>query len=67
MKRIADEYQAAKYGLTGLAYGTAQHQFITAKMENIEQCRQQLCTLVGSEQEATRLVAESIEHADSAE
>ncbi|MBA2678742.1 MAG: hypothetical protein H0U76_10170 [Ktedonobacteraceae bacterium] len=31
-ERIANEYRAAKWGLSGLAYGTAQHQFITARM-----------------------------------
>jgi hypothetical protein len=60
-QRIAEEYQAAKWGLSGLAYGTAQHQFITARMENIGLYHEQLRALVGSEQEAIRLVAETLE------
>jgi hypothetical protein len=60
-QRIAEEYQAAKWGLSGLACGTAQHIFITARMENMSRCHEQLSILVGSEQEATRLVAETLE------
>jgi CheY-like chemotaxis protein len=33
LQRIRDEYESAKLGLTGLAYGTSQHQVITSKME----------------------------------
>ena len=32
-KPVADEYLLAQWGLTGLAYGTAQHRFITSKEE----------------------------------
>ena len=66
MQRIAEEYQAAKQGLSGLAYGTAQHQFITSRLENIGRCQQQLSTLVGQEQ-AVKLVVETIESADVVE
>ncbi len=33
MQRIDLEREAAQQGLTGLAYGTARHDFITARME----------------------------------
>ena len=57
-RQIAAEYQAATRGLTGLAI-TAQHAFITARMENLERCRQQLNVLVG-EGESTRLFTETL-------
>jgi hypothetical protein len=40
--QIEAEYEAAERGLQGVAYGTAQHQFITAGMEAIAQCCQRL-------------------------
>jgi hypothetical protein len=46
--------------LSGLALGTAQHRFITARLEGIENARQELVELVGDEQEATRLVIEQM-------
>jgi hypothetical protein len=57
LQRIEAEYQAAASGLKGLAI-TAKHAFITARMENIQRCQERLIPLVGSEQEATRLVNE---------
>ena len=33
MQRIDREREAAQQGLTGLAYGTARHDFVTARME----------------------------------
>ena len=44
------EYQAAQWGLTGLACGTARHDFITKKMGNMQQCIQELTKMVGSQQ-----------------
>jgi hypothetical protein len=41
----------------GLAQGTAQHRFITARMERIADHHQALTQLVGA-QEATRIVSE---------
>ena len=60
-RQIAAEYQAAQQGLTGLAHGTARHAFITARLENMEKCRQQLTTLVG-EQACTKLLHEALEN-----
>lgn len=37
LAQISAEYEAAQRGLTGLAYGTSQHEFITARMENMGQ------------------------------
>lgn len=59
-QRIAQEYEAARRGLTGLAYGTATHEFITRRMEQIGSCHETLKHLVG-EQEATRMLAETLE------
>ncbi len=58
-ERIANEYMAAKWGLSGLAYGTAKHEFITARMERMEEHRQELAEVVGQEQ-ATVLLAETL-------
>jgi hypothetical protein len=63
MQQIAAEYTAAQAGMSGLALGTAQHKFITARMENIGRCQEQLSALVGKEQ-AVKIVVEAIEHAD---
>ncbi len=62
MRQITQEYESAQRGMTGLAQGTSQHAFITARMENIEHCRERLATVVGPEQ-ATRLVVEVLEKA----
>jgi hypothetical protein len=48
-EEIANNYLAAKWGLEGLRYGTAQHPFITSRMERLEEHRQQLNALVGEE------------------
>lgn len=59
-QRIAEEYEAAMRGLSGLAYGTATHEFITRRMEQMGACHETLKQLVG-EQEATRMLAETLE------
>jgi hypothetical protein len=60
-QRIADEYQAATWGLSGLAYGTSQHRFITAKMENMGDSFAELTELVGSPEKAIEMVNETLE------
>ena len=62
MEQISLEYQAAQRGLSGLAYGIAQHQFITARMENMCDIHEELQELIGR-QEATKLVAEALDRA----
>lgn len=47
LSQISEEYEAAQRGLTGLSYGTSQHDFITARMENMGQLHTQLQSLVG--------------------
>jgi hypothetical protein len=60
-QRIAEEYQAAQMGLTGLASGVSKHAFITARMERMGQSFEQLSELVGSRQEAMKEVVEALE------
>jgi hypothetical protein len=47
LSQISAEYEAAQRGLSGLAYGTARHEFITARMENMGQLHTELHSLVG--------------------
>jgi hypothetical protein len=56
-KRLEQEYEAARWGLTGLATGAAQHRFITARIRNMERCHKKLARLVG-EDEATAIALE---------
>jgi hypothetical protein len=60
-QRIADEYLAAQWGLTGLASGTSQHHFITARMENMGESFTQLTRLIGSPEEAIQMVNDTLE------
>ncbi len=54
--QIEAEYSAAQRGLEGLA-AVARHQYITAKMENMDRYHRQLVGLVGEEQ-AIQMVAQ---------
>jgi hypothetical protein len=47
LSKITAEYEAAQRGLTGLAYGTSQHEFISARMENMGQLQSELQIIVG--------------------
>ena len=47
LAEIRAEYEAAQRGLSGLAQGTSQHEFITTRMENMGQIHTQLHALVG--------------------
>lgn len=47
LSQISAEYEAAQRGLTGLAYGTSQHEFITARMDQMGRLHGQLQSLVG--------------------
>ena len=60
LQRIQQEYDAAQNALTGLAQGSARHEFITAKMENMGHYHEQLAQHVGS-QHAAMLVAQQLE------
>lgn len=57
LAQIDREYEAAQNGLSGLAQGTAQHNFINARLENMEYARQELEKLVGPKK-AVELVVE---------
>ncbi|MBV9707216.1 MAG: hypothetical protein JO125_07385 [Chloroflexi bacterium] len=57
LQQITLEYEAAQRGLSGLAYGTAQHKFIEARTERIAQYSLTLRQQVG-DQEAFRLLSE---------
>lgn len=61
MQQITLEYEAASRGLSGNAI-TANHAFITARMERVSQHHKELKNLVG-EQEAIKLVAQCLEDA----
>lgn len=60
LKQISEEYEAAQRGLSGLAYGTSQHEFITARMEHMGQLHGQLQSLVGDI--AISMIAEELNH-----
>jgi len=62
-RQIELEYEAAQRGLYGLALGTARHEFITAKMEQIGAHHEALKKLVG-EQQAAKLLVETLEECE---
>jgi hypothetical protein len=61
-QRIHLEYEAAQRGLSGTAQGTAQHAFITKRLENMAEHHSALKQLVGGH-EATRILVEVLEDA----
>lgn len=63
LSQIDLEYGAAREALTGLALGTAQHEFINARMERLTLCHEQLIRHVGVH-EASRLLVERMEAID---
>lgn len=63
MRHIELEYEAAQRWMYGFAAGVGKHEFITARMENIGRCHEQMKELVG-EQEAVRALAQALEQAD---
>jgi hypothetical protein len=58
LARISAEYEAAQRGLTGLAYGTSKHEFITTRMENMGQLHSELQSIVGDA--AIALIADAL-------
>jgi hypothetical protein len=58
LERINAEYEAAQRGLSGFAFGSAKHEFITARMENVGRLHDELHAIVGDESIA--LVAEAL-------
>ena len=61
LQQIALEYDAARQGLHGLASGTSRHEYITRRMENVQQAHVVLQGIIGPEQ-AIKLVAEALEN-----
>ena len=59
LKQIRDEHESAVLGLSGLAYGTAQHKIITQKMENMGKWHEELQVLVGDT--AMALIVEALD------
>ena len=59
LSRITAEYEAAQRGLSGLAYGTTQHEFISARMEKMGQLHSELQTIVGDS--AMALIVDALE------
>jgi hypothetical protein len=57
LRQIDLEFEAAQRGLTGLSMGTARHDFIHARLEQVGAYEVQLATHVG-EDEANRLLCE---------
>jgi hypothetical protein len=55
--RILNEYEAMKRGLSGVASGTARHEFIDARMRHVDGYYKQLSRHVG-EQEATNTITD---------
>jgi hypothetical protein len=57
--QIAAEQESAQRAMNSSAYGTCQHRFITARMENMGRLHDQLEVLVGSE--ANRVLVEAMQ------
>jgi hypothetical protein len=62
LTKITAEYEAAQRGLTGLAYGTSQHEFISARMENMGELHSELQTIVGDS--AIALIVDALNNVD---
>lgn len=62
LQQIEEEHLACRRGLSGLAEGTARHEFINARQQKIDQHHTQLLALIG--ETATERVAEILEAAD---
>lgn len=58
-EEIATAYASAKLGLSGLAFGTARHDFIVAKQERIATLHSDLQQVVG-EPEAIKVLVETL-------
>lgn len=59
LAQMSAEYEAAQWGLTGLASGTARHAFITARMEQMSRLHTQLRAVVGDD--AMLLLAQQLD------
>jgi hypothetical protein len=55
-RQIVAEYEAGQQALSGLSLGTARHDFITKRVENMSSMTMQLVALVGEAQAGQFLV-----------
>jgi hypothetical protein len=62
LSKITAEYEAAQRGLTGLAYGLAQHDFINARMEHMGMLHGELQSIVGDS--AMSLIVDALDTID---
>jgi hypothetical protein len=65
LESIRLSYESAYFAMHGTAI-VSQHEFITTRMENMQKAHAQLQTIVG-EQEAAKLLADTLEHAETTE
>ena len=56
MRQIDMEYEAAEQAMHGFSAGTARHDFINARMENVGMCYQELRQMVGDQQAGALLL-----------
>ena len=59
-QQFAREFQAAQMAAKGLVVGSARHEFITKRMENMENIRRELAQVVG-DQAATEAMVRLLE------
>jgi tRNA U34 5-carboxymethylaminomethyl modifying GTPase MnmE/TrmE len=59
-QRIAAEYEAAHRAMYEFADGVARHRFITARMENVDRCQEELSRCIG-EQQAIEILTKIID------
>jgi F0F1-type ATP synthase gamma subunit len=55
LEQIHAEYQAAHWALSGLVFGCARHEFISRKMENMQDGMEQLSQAIGQDRAAKAL------------
>ena len=60
-QRIAAEYEAAHRAMYEFADGVARHRFITARMENVGRCQEELSRYLG-EQQAIEILTQIIDN-----
>ena len=60
LDQIREEYEAAMRGISGTAFGSGRHYFITARMENMGKLQTQIDELIG--ENAIALVVTCLEN-----
>ena len=62
LAQIESEYVAGRRGLHDFAEGTAKHESITVRMENMGRLHEQLSEIVGGAMPAMKLIDEKLQH-----